>query len=100
MHHQPSPGPSTPILPPQQPNPAEQSSSKPRGDDYVYFERTTTGFTSDAVARSTAAKLKLESYYKVAVDTAIERNARYVVYPYSRAPTAYTRLVVSSWKPD
>jgi len=43
----------------------------------VYFERTTTEFSSDAVARSTAAKLKLESYYKVAVDSAIERNARY-----------------------
>jgi len=43
----------------------------------VYFERTTAEFSSDAVARSTAAKLKLESYYKVAVDSAIERNARY-----------------------
>jgi len=30
------------------------------------------------VARSTAAKLKLESFYKVAVDSAIERNARCV----------------------
>lgn len=43
----------------------------------VYFERSTADFSTDAVARSTAAKLKLESYYKVAVDTAIERNARY-----------------------
>ena len=42
----------------------------------VYFERSTEDFSSDAVARSTAAKLKLESYYKVAVDSAIERNAR------------------------
>lgn len=42
----------------------------------VYFERTTAEFSSDAIARSTAAKLKLESYYKVAVDAAIERNAR------------------------
>lgn len=55
-----------------------QSSSKPRGDDYVYFERDTSEFSTDAVARSTAAKLKLESYYKVAVDAAIERNARCV----------------------
>jgi protein-serine/threonine kinase len=44
----------------------------------VYFARSTTEFTSDAVARSTAAKLKLESYYKIAVDAAIERNARCV----------------------
>jgi len=85
--HQPSMGPSNPangltnhqhqqrhgLIPLQMP---EQQSDKPRGDDYVYFERSTSVFTSDAVARSTAAKLKLESYYKVAVDSAIERNAR------------------------
>jgi len=47
-----------------------------RPDDYVYFERTPAKFSSDAVARATAAKLKLESYYKMAVDSAIERNAR------------------------
>lgn len=44
----------------------------------VYFERSTNDFSNDAVARSTAAKLKLESFYKVAVDSAIERNARCV----------------------
>lgn len=49
---------------------------KPRPDDYVYFERSTAEFSSDAIARCTAAKLKLESYYKVAVQSAIERNAR------------------------
>jgi len=54
----------------------EQTLNKPRPDDYVYFQRSTAEFTSDAVARSTAAKLKLESYYKIAVDAAIERNAR------------------------
>lgn len=42
----------------------------------VYFDRSTKGFSTDSVARATAAKLKLESYYKVAVDSAIERNAR------------------------
>lgn len=52
-------------------------STKSRGDDYVYFERNTEEFSSDAVSRATAAKLKLESYYKLAVDAAIERNARY-----------------------
>lgn len=44
----------------------------------VYFKRSTEEFSSDAVARATAAKLKLESYYKIAVDAAIERNARLV----------------------
>lgn len=54
-----------------------QTTPKPRGEDYVYFERRPQDtFTSDAVARATAAKLKLESYYKMVVDTAIERNAR------------------------
>ncbi|KAJ7155355.1 AGC/NDR protein kinase [Mycena crocata] len=61
-------GPSSPISPP--------SRTQEQDSDYVYFERTTAGFTSDAVARSTAAKLKLVSYYKVAVDAAIARNAR------------------------
>jgi protein-serine/threonine kinase len=66
--------PSSPITP------LYQTSPKPRGEDYVYFERRPQdNFTSDAVARATAAKLKLESYYKVAVDTAIERNARCVM---------------------
>jgi protein-serine/threonine kinase len=55
------------------------SPSKPRGENYVYVERSTAGFSSDAVAHSTAAKLKLESYYKVAVDAAIERNTRCVL---------------------
>lgn len=49
---------------------------KERGGDYVYFERTTAGFSEDAVPRAKAAQLKLEHYYKVAVDAAIERNTR------------------------
>ncbi|KAJ6591541.1 kinase-like domain-containing protein [Mycena vulgaris] len=61
-------GPSSPMLPP--------SRATEQDPDYVYFERTNAGFTSDAIARSTAAKLKLVTYYKVAVDSAIERNAR------------------------
>jgi hypothetical protein len=49
--------------------------SKPA--DYVYFDRTTTGFSDDAAPRAKAAQLKLEHYYKVAVDAAIERNTRF-----------------------
>ncbi|EIN10639.1 kinase-like protein [Punctularia strigosozonata HHB-11173 SS5] len=52
------------------------ASSKPA--DYVYFDRTTSGFSDDAVARAKAAQLKLEHFYKVAVDAAIERNTRRV----------------------
>ncbi|KAH9965745.1 AGC/NDR protein kinase [Russula dissimulans] len=50
--------------------------SKPA--DYVYFDRTTASFSDDAVPRAKAAQLKLEHYYKVAVDSAIERNTRRV----------------------
>ncbi|KAF9006146.1 kinase-like domain-containing protein [Cyathus striatus] len=74
------PGPSTPITSNMNQQhhlaPDQGSARQQRPDDYVYFERSTSDFSSDAVARSTAAKLKLESYYKVAVDSAIERNAR------------------------
>ncbi|KAH7926029.1 kinase-like protein [Leucogyrophana mollusca] len=66
---------STPV---QQPSgsPGSSSTNVSRGEDYVYFERSTEEFSSDAVSRATAAKLKMESYYKVAVDAAIERNGR------------------------
>ncbi|KAG9317312.1 kinase-like protein [Chiua virens] len=52
------------------------SSDKPA--DYVYFERSSAGFSDDAIPRAKAAQLKLEHFYKVAVDAAIERNARRV----------------------
>ena len=55
--------------------PSSAQSSKPA--DYVYFDRTTAAFSDDAVPRAKAAQLKLEHYYKVAVDAAIERNTRF-----------------------
>ena len=57
----------------QQPTP---SSSKPRGEDYVDFERRTREFSTDAVSRATSSKLKLESYYKNTMDTARDRKNR------------------------
>ena len=62
-----------------------QSSSSAKSADYVYFDRTTAGFSDDAVPRAKAAQLKLEHYYKVAVDSAIERNTRCVSMWDSRA---------------
>jgi protein-serine/threonine kinase len=56
----------------------DSEDTKSKGDDYVYFKRDPSEFSSDAVSRATAAKLKLGSYYKLAVDGAIERNARCV----------------------
>lgn len=47
-----------------------------KDSDYVYFQRSTAGFSKDVMPKATAAKLKLEHYYKVAVDSAIERNKR------------------------
>ncbi|KAL1747240.1 kinase-like domain-containing protein [Schizophyllum fasciatum] len=44
--------------------------------DYVYFDRSTSGFSGDAVPRAKAAQLKLEHFYKLAVDAAVERNQR------------------------
>ena len=57
---------------------SQSSSSAAKPADYVYFERTTAGFSEDALPRSKAAQLKLEHYYKVAVEAAIERNQRCV----------------------
>ncbi|KAG9052688.1 Serine/threonine-protein kinase [Serendipita sp. 407] len=47
-------------------------------DDYVYFDRSTADFSSDAVPKAKAAQLKLEHYYKLAVESAVERNNRRV----------------------
>ncbi|KAH7914332.1 kinase-like domain-containing protein [Hygrophoropsis aurantiaca] len=54
------------------------SSSRDKPADYVYFDRSSAGFSETAVHRAKAAQLKLEHYYKVAVDAAIERNTRRV----------------------
>lgn len=55
-----------------------QSPTAAKSSDYVYFDRTTAGFSDDAVPKAKAAQLKLEHFYKVAVDAAIERNTRCV----------------------
>ena len=48
----------------------------------IYFERRLEGFSDDALPRAKNAQVKLEHYYKVAVDAAIERNTRYVFVLY------------------
>lgn len=55
---------------------ASSNNSKP--SDYVYFDRTTAGFSAEAVPKAKGAQVKLEHFYKVAVEAAIERNTRYV----------------------
>ncbi|KAH6914884.1 AGC/NDR protein kinase [Coprinopsis sp. MPI-PUGE-AT-0042] len=48
------------------------------GTDYVYFDRDPSCFSEDAQVRAKGAQLKLENYYKLAVDGAVERNQRRV----------------------
>ena len=59
-------------LPPPPPPPAEKPA------DYVYYERRPDDLTSDARARATAAKVKLQSHYRFALETAIDLNIRCV----------------------
>ncbi|PVG03664.1 kinase-like protein [Serendipita vermifera] len=49
-----------------------------KGDDYVYFNRSTAGFSEDVIPRAKAFQLKLEHYYKLAVEAAVQRNTRRV----------------------
>lgn len=59
-------------LPPPPPPPAEKPA------DYVYYERRPDDLSSDARARATAAKVKLQSHYHFALETAIDLNIRCV----------------------
>ncbi|KAF8309594.1 kinase-like protein [Clavulina sp. PMI_390] len=53
--------------------------SERRDADYVYFDRRPAdNFSKDSIARATAAKMKLELFYKTAVEGAVERNNRRV----------------------
>ncbi|KAI0293508.1 hypothetical protein B0F90DRAFT_1398432 [Multifurca ochricompacta] len=44
--------------------------------DYVYYERRPDDLSSDARARATAAKVKLQSHYRHALEMAIDLNIR------------------------
>ena len=55
---------------------APQIASQPT--EPVQFVRSTEGFSDEAVPRAKAAQLKLENYYKLAVEAAVERNTRFV----------------------
>ncbi|KAJ3576193.1 hypothetical protein NP233_g586 [Leucocoprinus birnbaumii] len=58
--------------------PSSQLASGLPNSEYTIFERTTAGFSEETTTRGKAAQLKLEAYYKQAVDGAIERNNRRV----------------------
>jgi protein-serine/threonine kinase len=56
--------------------PAPAGLSSDRGPDYVYFERKPNLFGQDIVQKATAAKMRLELYYKEAVQGVVERKER------------------------
>jgi protein-serine/threonine kinase len=47
-----------------------------KGPDYVYFERKPAQFTDATTGKATAAKMKLELYYKEAVEGVVGRKER------------------------
>lgn len=49
-----------------------------KGPDYVYFERRPNQFSETTRGKATAAKMKLELYYKEAVEGVVGRKERYV----------------------
>lgn len=74
-----------------------QSPTAAKSPDYVYFERTTAGFSDDAVPKAKTAQLKLEHFYKIAVEAAIERNTRCVSALKLRDAGLMAVKDVSSW---
>ncbi|KAF8195864.1 kinase-like domain-containing protein [Mycena galopus ATCC 62051] len=74
--------PSTPTFAPSRQNsmppPASPAGASAKPSDYIYFDRSTAGFSEEVLPRAKGAQMKLEHYYKVAVDSAIERNQRRV----------------------
>jgi protein-serine/threonine kinase len=57
----------------------QQQSPQHRAPDYVYFDRSTAGFSKASLEKATGAKLKLEHYYKKAVEEVVERANRHVL---------------------
>ncbi|VDB92056.1 unnamed protein product [Peniophora sp. CBMAI 1063] len=62
------------VQPPPSPQPAQDEQPKPA--DYVYYQRRPDDLSSEARARATAAKVKLESFYKSSLETTIDLNVQ------------------------
>ena len=52
------------------------SSAGDKGPDYVYFERKPAQFGDTVMGKATAAKMRLELYYKEAVEGVVGRKER------------------------
>jgi len=57
------------------PSPSQQAVSE-KGPDYVYFERKPNNFGDGTTGKAMAAKMKLELYYKEAVEGVMGRKER------------------------
>ena len=77
---------------------SQPGSNANKSADYVFFERTTTSFSDAAIPRAKTAQLKLEHYYKVAVDAAIERNTRCVLDVCDSMKNRSIRLLFLFWQ--
>jgi protein-serine/threonine kinase len=51
-----------------------------KGPDYVYFERKPAQFGESTLGKAMAAKMKLELYYKEAVEGVVGRKQRLVAF--------------------
>ena len=80
----PSSGSSSSLHPSGSTSSASGSGGADKGPDYVYFERKPSQFSEATTGKATAAKMKLELYYKEAVEGVVGRKERYV-YPCSQS---------------
>jgi protein-serine/threonine kinase len=55
---------------------ASGSSGDNKGPDYVYFERKPNQFGENTLGKAMAAKMKLELFYKEAVEGVVGRKER------------------------
>lgn len=60
---------------------ASGSSGDNKGPDYVYFERRPSQFGESTLGKAMAAKMKLELFYKEAVEGVVGRKERSVPSP-------------------
>lgn len=64
------------MVTPTLPSGTSPSSLTEKGNDYVYFERRPQMFGESIMQKSTAAKMRLELYYKEAVEGVVARKGR------------------------
>lgn len=57
-------------------NASANGAGQDKGPDYVYFERLPNQFSESTRGKATAAKMKLELYYKEAVEGVVGRKER------------------------